>query len=257
MEDLIFFIKNIFNPHKFEFCLASVNSFYPDFTQKELNFIMYAKSENVKNIFNKEDNQLITQEEKNKYTIMDRLRGFFSKTRRLPDPNSSKEYTMDEWIDAQKNPVSRLFNNIARSTASAVKNMLSKKEISSKEITNQPTTPSQNFEMPVKNSTDKTTSVIIPPFNKTKTAETPFVPLENNTVETQNLTPEELETTNSESSLDGTSDSKPTKKSSMVASIKFDSKGLEKANSSLSQTKSSMEKNDTFDKSKSNDDIEK
>lgn len=233
MKDLIFFIKNIFNPYRFEFSLAFANSFYPEFTKKELDFIMYAKIEKASNIFDNEDTQLINTETKNKYTFMDRLRGIFSGRKGLPDPN--KEYTMDDWINAQKNPVSRLLNNIAHKTASVVKSALNRREAEKNKNINIPSTPSQNFEMSQTTTArqDKV-DIVIPVEKNVQNVKKPFVPLK---VETINIDDKGLEEAKAELIQKGESSSEITNnKKPKIApvNIDFDSKGLEEAELSVS-----------------------
>lgn len=253
MEDLIFFIKNIFNPYRFEFSLAFANSFYPEFSKKELDSIMYAKTESASNIFNKEENnQLIDSNTQKKYSIMDRIRGIFSGRKGLPDPN--QEYTMDDWINAQKNPVSRFFNNIARSTASMVKKVLSKSEQTKNENINIPSTPSQNFEMAENafNSSDR--NIIVPVSKKIDNVEK-----SQNTgiaVETINFNSEELEEAKAElASEKNLENSTSTKKTPLVSDINFDSKGLEEAKSSIPKENNNKTISETPSKS-SNEEIE-
>ena len=176
MEDLIFFIKNIFNPYRLEYSLAYSNYVYPKFEKKELDFIMYAKNENVSNIFNKEEKQLIDTETKTKFNLIDRIRGIFSGRKGLPDPN--QEYTMDDWINAQKNPVSRLLNNIAHKTSTMVKNAFARRENEKSKNINIPSTPSQNFEIAQSSTNQQENRTIIVPVEKNvQNVKKPFVPL--------------------------------------------------------------------------------
>ena len=183
---------------------------------------------------------------------MDRIRGIFSGRKGLPDPN--QEYTMDDWINAQKNPVSRFFNNIARSTASMVKKVLSKSEQSKNENINIPSTPSQNFEMAENafNSSDR--NIIVPVSKKIDNVEK-----SQNTgiaVETINFNSEELEEAKAElASEKNLESSTSTKKTPLVSDINFDSKGLEEAKSSIPKGNNNKTISETPSKS-SNEEIE-
>lgn len=228
MEDLIFFIKNIFNPYKLEYSLAYSNYDYPKFEKKELDFIMYAKNENASNIFNKEEKQLIDPETKAKFSLMDRIRGIFSGRKGLPDPN--QEYTMDDWINAQKNPVSRLLNNIAHKTSTMVKNALARRENEKSKNINIPSTPSQNFEMSQNTSQQENRTIIVPVEKNVQNVKKPFVPLkvENIDLDDKGLEEAKVDIIKDEDKLVSHTTDK-SKSDISVENVNFDSKGLEEA----------------------------
>ncbi|MCI8276659.1 MAG: hypothetical protein HFJ46_01795 [Clostridia bacterium] len=179
---MIYFIsllKDLFNSYKFEHSLA-FECYNSTFNKKELSFIMYAQNlENEEN--NYENSDYITEiDDSNKKTsLLDRFKALFNKQKALPDPN--REYTMDDWINAQKNPISRMFSNIMEASTHAIQNILSKMQSKKIEKQNIPTTPSQNFEMSNK-STAEDRGVINPIFPKPIAKQKPFVPLKNTPV---------------------------------------------------------------------------
>lgn len=236
MKELIFFIKNIFNPFRFEFSLAFANYSYPEFSKKELDFIMYAKIEDSSNIFDKEETQLIDpSDQKTKFGIVDRIKGLFSGRKGLPDPN--QEYTMDDWINAQKNPVSRLFNNIVHKTASMVKNALDRRESNQNKNINIPSTPSQNFEMAQNNTQQEARNIIVPVEKTIPNTKKPFVPLQNTElqVESIDLDSKGLEEAKAEIDTKETTTISDKKSGIVVENIDLDSNGLKEAELAVSQ----------------------
>lgn len=190
MNNIIILINNLFCNYKQNkaYSLAFETAFNINLPSKELGFIMFAQNNDFETDISQENDDYIMEvdDSSQKTSIWDRIKGAFNKQKALPDPN--KEYTMDDWIKAQKNPISRAFTNIMESATHFVQSAFAKSQTKKMEYINIPTTPSQNFEkvttVEVAQKNEIPTFIVPPakPKAPSQTPAKPFAPLSNNLV---------------------------------------------------------------------------